>query len=383
MEHFTFYAHWAKAVEGKDAEYRLAYYESIFAQAFYGKPIEYNTDMALMFISKELSRQEKEQETQKKRSAAAKKSAAERWNKRVLGKPSGKSDANAYPEVMRTHTQKVCERIPESDANASNSEVIHRVIHKVIHKDGKSDANASEKVKSDANASEKVMRTHQEKVCERIPFLTEPQETATMPQRSATNGEPSPVRTVPDVCTPINNINNNNNNKGTYFTVREHDTCKGDGKAREQRACASFPFFDKWWAAFPDTIDKTERNRVIAMNVWRTTRAESHGEQVLEALRLSAIRWDNPRYIPLPQNWLIKMPWTANLENARVRAETAEIPKEPDESELDIDLAIERLISGKRAGIWNEYNEERLKELNEKKAVWKTIRAMKNRKRAQ
>lgn len=373
MEHFTFYDYWAKIVEGKDAEYRLAFYESIFAQAFHGKPIEYNTDMALMFISKELCRQEREQETKKKRSAAAKNSAAERWNKRVLGKPSEKSDANASEKVMRTHTQKVCERIPKSDANASNSGVIHRVIHKVIHKDGK----------SDANASEKTMRTHQEKVCERIDFLTETSEPATMLQRSATNGEPSPVRTVPDVCTPINNINNNNNNKGTHLTVREHDTCKGDGKAREQRACASFPFFDKWWAAFPDTIDKTERNRAIAMNVWRTTRAESHGEQVLEALRLSAIRWENPRYIPLPQNWLIKMPWTANLENARVRAETAEIPKEPDESELDIDLAIERLISGKRAGVWNEYNEERLKELKEKKAVWKTIRAMKNRKRAQ
>lgn len=142
-------------------------------------------------------------------------------------------------------------------------------------------------------------------------------------------------------------------------------------------SCASFPFFDKFWASFPDTIDKTERNRGIAFNVWRSTKAEEAGERVLDALKLSAARWDNPRYIPLPQNWLIKMPWTANLEAARVRAETGQIPAEPDESEADVNLAIERLLSGKHAGVWNNLNEERLQELRAKKAVWMAIRAAK------
>lgn len=80
--------------------------------------------------------------------------------------------------------------------------------------------------------------------------------------------------------------------------------------------------FDRFWDVYPRKV-----GRDGALTVWRRLKPDAAlTNQIIEAVRVQARHWDDPKYVPHPQTWLNKGRWKDEPERTSARHGTAPQP---------------------------------------------------------
>lgn len=82
------------------------------------------------------------------------------------------------------------------------------------------------------------------------------------------------------------------------------------------------PTFDTFWAAYPRTIRKTEKEKCLTF--WRREKLDAIAGKVAAALEAWRRRWNDPQFIPAPIAWLRKRPWEADCDAETARLQERE-----------------------------------------------------------